>query len=157
MSVPSSNTTLITERPYFEIERTSSTLGIPDIARSTATVTYCSTSTGDSAGAAVITWTWTLVTSGTASMGSSIADRMPTTMKSAVATSTTARCASDQATMRPRSSTSRLLAEGALQDRALEREHAADDDPLPLAQPAQDLDPSPGALSQGHGVHLEVS
>ena len=31
----SSNTTVTTERPYFEIERISSTFGIPDIARST--------------------------------------------------------------------------------------------------------------------------
>src|SRR6185295_10458872 len=122
MSVPSSNTTLITERPYFEIERTSSTLGIPDIARSTGTVTYCSTSTGDSAGAAVITWTCTLVTSGTASMGRTRAERTPTITSNPVAIRTSARLASDQATTRLSRTTSVLLAERALQDGALQRE-----------------------------------
>src|SRR5580765_2925076 len=157
MSVLSSNTTVTTERPYFEIERTSSTFGIPDIARSTATVTYCSTSTGESAGAAVITWTWTFVTSGTASIGRSSAARMPRTTKSAVDMSTTARWRRDQAMMRAKSGTSLLLAEGALHDRALEREDAVDDDPLALAQPAQHLDPPGGAAAEGHGMDLEVS
>ena len=91
MSVPSSKTTVTTDSPYLEMDRTSSTLGIPDIARSTGTVTYCSTSTGDSAGAAVITWTWTFVMSGTASIGRFTAECTPTITRSAVAISTSAR------------------------------------------------------------------
>src|SRR6188472_315319 len=155
MSVPSSKTTVTTDRPYFEIERTSSTFGIPDIARSTGTVTYCSTSTGDSAGAAVITWTCTLVTSGTASIGRSAADRIPTITRSAVAISTTARWRSDQATMRPRRITSLSFAEAALQDRALDAEHAVDHDLFTRAQAAEDLHAARRRPTQGHGVQLE--
>src|SRR6185503_12399231 len=124
MSVPSSNTTVTTERPYFEIDRTSSTFGIPDIARSTGTVTYCSTSVGDSAGAGVMICTWTLVTSGTASIGRSIAERTPTSTRRPVATSTIARFRNDQATTALRMLTSLLLslffAERPLEDRALD-------------------------------------
>ena len=40
---------------------------------STGKLTYCSTSTGPSAGAAVMICTCTLVTSGTASMGTRVA------------------------------------------------------------------------------------
>lgn len=54
MSVPSWNTTVTTERPYFDTDRTCAIFGKPDIARSTGMLMYCSTSTGDSAGAAVI-------------------------------------------------------------------------------------------------------
>src|SRR5678815_5102427 len=99
MSVPSSKTTVTTDRPYFEIERTSSTFGIPDIARSTGTVTYCSTSTGESAGAEVITWTWIVVTSGTASIGSFDAAWIPSATSSNVATRTMGRLRKDQRTM----------------------------------------------------------
>jgi hypothetical protein len=70
MSVSSSKTTVTTETPYFESERISVTFGRPDMARSTGMLMYCSTSTGDRAGAAVMIWTWMLVTSGTASIGS---------------------------------------------------------------------------------------
>src|SRR5262245_31592689 len=157
MSVPSSNTTVTTERPYFETERISSTFGMPAIARSTATVTYCSTSVGDSAGAGVITWTCTLVTSGTASIGRSIAERTPTITSRVVARRTMARLRSDHATSALRNLTSLLLAERSFENRALEREDAVDDDLLTDAQAAQDLDASPGAVTDGDGVQLEVS
>jgi hypothetical protein len=55
MSVSSSNTTVTTDTPYFDSERISVTFGRPDIARSTGMLMYCSTSTGESAGAAVMT------------------------------------------------------------------------------------------------------
>src|SRR5215203_2263382 len=139
MSVPSSKTTVITDSPYLESDRTSSTLGIPDIARSTGTVTYCSTSTGDSAGAAVMIWTCTFVMSGTASMGRTSADRTPTSTSNPVATRTMARCESDQATIQLRRTTSVLLAEGVLEDRALERERAVDNDLLAGPEPTQDF------------------
>src|SRR6187551_176424 len=136
MSVPSSKTTVTTERPYFEIDRSSSTFGMPDIARSTGTVTYCSTSVGERARAGVITWTWALVTSGTASIGSSIAARTPTITRRSAASTTTARLRSDHATTALRNLTSRRLAERPLQDRALDREGALDDDLLAGAQAA---------------------
>ena len=55
--------------PAREMLRTSSRPGRPAIARSTGAVTYVSTSIGPSAGACVMTCTWTFVTSGTASIG----------------------------------------------------------------------------------------
>src|SRR4051812_32769634 len=157
MSVPSSKATVTTERPYLETERTSSTFGMPDIARSTGTVTYCSTSIGESAGAGVMICTWTLVMSGTASMGRSTAERTPTMIRRAVARRTIARWRSDQATMRPRKITSLLLAEGALQDRALEREDAVDNHLLAGAQAAQDFDATAGGAAHRDRVSLEVA
>jgi len=77
-------------------------VGTPAIARSMGTVTHRSTSTGDSAGAAVITWTCTLVMSGTASMGSTTVARSPISVKSAVASRTTGRLWSDQRTIADR-------------------------------------------------------
>src|SRR5215831_6979468 len=109
MSVSSSKTTVTTESPYFDSDRISLTLGVPESARSTGTVTYCSTSTGDSAGDEVMTCTWMLVTSGTASMGSSKEDLIPTATKTMVAATTMARLASDQRTMAARSATLLLL------------------------------------------------
>src|SRR5678809_1126393 len=157
MSVPSSKTTVTTDSPYLEIERISSTFGTPDIARSTGTVTYCSTSVGDRAGAGVITCTCTFVTSGTASIGKSIVEVIPTVTRSAVARRTIARCRSDHATTAVRRPTSFLLAEGALQDRALERERAVDDHLLARAQAAQDLDAASGRAPHGDRVKLEVA
>ena len=58
-----------TEIPNLEIDRICSTLGRPLIAPSTGNESSDSTSSGDSAGASVITWTCTLVRSGTASIG----------------------------------------------------------------------------------------
>ena len=106
-------------------------------------VTYCSTSTGDSAGAARDDLHLDVgdVGDGVDGQVQRRADaRRPRAGRSPI--STTARFRSDQATMRPRSSTSLLLAERALEDGALEREHALDDDLLARAQAAQDLDPA---------------
>lgn len=55
--MPSWNTTVTTDSPYFDTERTCSIRGSPPIARSTGIDTYFSISTGDSAGAAVMIWT----------------------------------------------------------------------------------------------------
>jgi len=80
MLVPSSKTTVTTESPNLETERTSSRPGSPLIDSSTGVVMKRSTSSGPSAGAEVRICTWMLVTSGTASMGSDrIALRPPTT------------------------------------------------------------------------------
>src|SRR4051812_40054133 len=116
MFVPSSKTMVTTEIPYFEMERTSVVRGMPAIARSTGTLTYCSTSVGARAGDVVMTCTWTFVMSGTASMGKVAAARAPTRTSSAVANSTRARLRRDQETIAERSDTSLLLAERAAQD-----------------------------------------
>src|SRR3954452_23583717 len=139
MLVASVKTMVTTDSPYFESDRTCSTFGVPAIARSTGTVTYCSTSTGESAGAAVMTCTWTFVTSGTASIGSSSAARTPATTRSRDAMITIARWRRDQATTWVRSCTSLLLAEGALEDGALQGEDPLDHDLFALAQATQDL------------------
>src|SRR4029079_6456382 len=156
MSVPSSKTIVTTDRPYFEIDRTSSTFGMPDIARSTGTLTYCSTSTDESAGAAVITCTWMFVMSGTASIGSCTADRTPTATSSPVSSSTIARWRREHATTPDRKATSVLRAERALEDGALQREHPVDHDLLACAQAAEDLDAPPGRATEGDGVKIEV-
>src|SRR5688572_22117757 len=152
MSVSSSKTMVTTERPYLDSERTSSTRGIPAMARSTGTVTYCSISTGERAGEVVITCTCTVVTSGTASMGRAMAARMPAATSSTAAAMTMARWRSDQLTVRLSSSNSFLLAEGALQDRALQGEHTLDHDLFAVAQAAQDLAPTAGGAAERDGV-----
>ena len=55
MSVPSSNTTVTTERPNFDTERISSTFGSPLMAVSTGKVMKLSTSSGASPGLSVST------------------------------------------------------------------------------------------------------
>ena len=57
------------EMPNCENDRTSLIRGMPFIAFSTGIVMNCSTSAGPIAGALVSAITWTLVTSGTASIG----------------------------------------------------------------------------------------
>jgi hypothetical protein len=69
MSVPSSKMTVTCDRPYLDNERTSWTFGIPPMAHSIGKVIRRSTSTGESAFTGVLIWTWTLVISGTASIG----------------------------------------------------------------------------------------
>src|SRR5262245_38021327 len=140
MSVSSVKTTVTTERPYLEIDRISVTCGVPAMARSTGMVTYCSASSGESAGAAVITWTWTLVTSGTASMGSLNAARMPATTKNKVAPRTMIRFRSDHATSAERSAISLLLGDGALEHEALQGEGAVHHHVFPFAQAREHLD-----------------
>ena len=53
--------------------------GVPASAVSSATVICFSISIGVNAGAVALIWTWTLVTSGTASMGSLVSDQNPET------------------------------------------------------------------------------
>ena len=63
-----------TEMPNFEIDRICSTFGRPLIAASTGNDSSFSTSSGLSAGPSVMIWTWMLVRSGTASIGSRTAE-----------------------------------------------------------------------------------
>src|SRR6476659_8641514 len=116
MSVPSLNTTVTTEIPYLEMERISVVLGMPAMARSTGTVTYCSISTGERAGAAVMICTWMFVTSGTASLESVPAAFSPSRTNNNVAARTSGRVRKDQPMMGEKSPTSVVLAERVLQD-----------------------------------------
>ena len=68
-SVSSENTMVTTERPKRENERTSCTSGMVAMACSMGNVTSRSTSGAPSEGVWVMTCTWLLVMSGTASMG----------------------------------------------------------------------------------------
>src|SRR3984893_300869 len=77
MLVRSANTAVICAKPFRENERVDSSPGIPASAVSSATVTCFSISTGVSDGAVALTWSWTLVTSGTASIGSFVRDQKP--------------------------------------------------------------------------------
>src|ERR1700747_1956800 len=86
MSVLSVKTAVTWAKPLRENERVDSRAGVPASAVSIGNVTCFSISTGESAGARALIWTWTLVTSGTASIGSLVRDHAP---DSAAATSTT--------------------------------------------------------------------
>jgi hypothetical protein len=100
MSVPSSKTTVTADKPNLEVDRTSIRSGRPLMACSTGVVMNFSTSSGPRAGDDVKTWTCTLVTSGTASMGSlAIATRPPATSTSDAITTMT-RFLTDQSRMR---------------------------------------------------------
>src|SRR4051812_10842781 len=156
MSVPSWNTTVTTEMPYFEIERICVVLGMPAMARSMGTVTYCSISTGERAGAEVMTCTWIFVTSGTASMESVRAAFSPSRANSKVATRTSGRFRKDQPMMAEKSPTSVDPAKRVLQDGALEREHALDHHLFALTQPCQHLHFASGTLTERELVQLEV-
>jgi hypothetical protein len=73
------------EIPSFEMDRTCVSPGAPAIARSTGCVICASTSVAEREGARVTTWTWTFVTSGTASMASFREAKMPIAITKSVA------------------------------------------------------------------------
>src|SRR4051812_7473158 len=139
MSVPSSKTIVTTDRPYLEIDRISVVRGVPAMARSTGMLTYFSTSTGDSAGAAVMTCTCTFVMSGTASMGSVNAARTPSARKTTDATRTMARFCRDNRTMAERTPMSLFLGDRALESDALQGEGTFDHHLFAFAEAVEDL------------------
>src|SRR5713101_5404411 len=77
MSVLSVNTAVTWAKPLRENERVDSRPGVPASAVSSGNVTCFSISIGESAGAMALIWTWTLVMSGTASIGSLVRDQAP--------------------------------------------------------------------------------
>ncbi len=76
--MPSLKVIVTCERPNLESERSSTMSGRPAISLSMGKVTSFSTSSGASAGTAVLICTCGLVMSGTASMGSRSIAQMPT-------------------------------------------------------------------------------
>src|SRR6266581_8409569 len=88
MSVLSVKTAVIWAKPLRENERVDSRPGVPASAVSIGNVTCFSISMGESAGAMALIWTWTLVTSGTASIGSLVRDQAPEIAAARVASTT---------------------------------------------------------------------
>src|SRR6266516_7583621 len=83
------------DRPNLESERISVMPGTPASSVSRGNVTSFSISSGASAGTSVLTWTCTLVMSGTASIGRRAADQSPTSNSPTAAKRTKARCRSE--------------------------------------------------------------
>src|SRR6266576_4723690 len=118
MSVLSVKTAVTWAKPLRENERVDSSPGVPARAVSSGKVTCFSISIGVSAGAMALIWTWTLVTSGTASIGSLVKDQAPDTAAATVARTTTQRWRTEKA--RIRSSNRSVLGQG-LHQLSLER------------------------------------
>src|SRR5512140_1002280 len=147
MSTPSSKTTVMTESPDLETERTWSSRGRPRMAVSTGKVTNRSTSGGDMPGDVDSTSTWTLVTSGKASMGMRRTDQAPKAMR--MTTPTRTRALFRRELSMTRSTKPMLISDqGALAHLGLQQEAARCDDRLPLREALDDLDragePFPG-------------
>src|SRR5262249_26764397 len=91
MSVFSVKTAVTWANPLRENERVDSSPGVPASAASIGNVTCFSISMGESAGAMALIWTWTLVTSGTASIGNIERDHAPEIAAARVAITTSQR------------------------------------------------------------------
>ena len=100
MSTPSSKTIVMTDRPYFETERSWSSRGRPRIETSRGYVTNFSTSRGDMPGAADRSSTWMFVTSGKASSGIFRNEVMPNPMRIRTQMATSRRCLRVKETIR---------------------------------------------------------
>src|SRR5262249_7780525 len=99
MSVLSLKTAVTWAKPLRENERVDSRPGVPASAVSIGNVTCFSISTGDSAGAMALIWTWTLVTSGTASIGNFVKDQAPEIAAASVKSTTNQRRRTENARM----------------------------------------------------------
>src|SRR5215212_4890440 len=135
MSVRSAKTAVTWAKPLREKERVSSRPGMPASTVSIGKVTCFSTSIGVSAGAMALTWTCTLVTSGTASIGRRSADQTPTTAAARVTRTTSQRRRTEKARMWPNTS----VLDRALEQLGLEQEGVAARHRLGRLQPAGDL------------------
>src|SRR5205823_6056516 len=91
MSVLSVKTVVIWANPLRENDRVDSSPGMPVSAVSIGNVTCFSISMGENAGAMALIWTWTLVTSGTASIGNIVRDQAPEIATARVASTTSQR------------------------------------------------------------------
>jgi hypothetical protein len=91
MSVRSLKTAVTWAKPLRENDQVFSSPGIPASATSSGKVTCFSISNGDRAGANALIWTWTLVMSGTASIGNLVSDHAPDTTAPSVQSRTSQR------------------------------------------------------------------
>src|SRR5512134_3666389 len=119
------------------MERISTSRGRPFMAASIGYVTNCSISTGPRAGALVRTCTWTLVMSGTASIGSWVSAYPPPTTTRTAAIRTSGRFSRLQSTRRL--SISMVLRERGLRELRLQDEAAFGDHDVACLHAGQDL------------------
>src|SRR3984957_10519050 len=148
MSVLSLKTAVIWAKPLRENDQVFSSPGMPASATSMGNVTCFSISRGDSAGAKALTCTWTLVMSGTASIGSLVSDHTPDAEAASVNSSTSQRFRTEKARMR--SIMARSILGQRFQEFGLEQERVAHRDLLAGTQPRNDLDDPVIALTQDH-------
>src|SRR5215203_2070156 len=99
MSVLSVKTAVTWEKPLRENERVDSSPGVPASAVSIGKVICFSISIGVSAGAIALIWTWTLVTSGTASIGNRVSDQKPEAAAASVTSTTSQRRRTEKSTI----------------------------------------------------------
>src|SRR3990170_7344230 len=149
MSTPSSNTTVITERPILERERTSWRRESPPMVVSTGKVICFSTSVGAIPPAWVRICTWTFVTSGKASTGSLFMAHRPAPTRRRVAITTSNRCSSEN--LRILSIIGLFLSEFAFFEFRFQEEPALRRVPLPFFQTRSDFHP---ASRLGSGRHF---
>src|SRR5438105_2191406 len=154
MSVLSLNTAVIWEKPLRENDQVCSRPGVPASAISSGNVTCFSISTGESAGAKALTWTWTLVMSGTASIGSLASDQTPHAAAARVDSSTSQRRRTEKARTRSIIAAS-ILAQRFHQLR-FERERIAHRDGLAGVKTRYDLHHAIVALAKDHLALLET-
>src|SRR5712691_7164931 len=137
MSVLSLKTAVTWANPLREKDQVFSRPGMPASATSIGKVTCFSISKGDKAGAKALIWTWTLVMSGTASIGSLVSDHTPDTAAANVSSRTSQRLRTDQARMR--SIIARSILGQRFQELCFEQERIGYCDDLAGAEPGQHL------------------
>src|SRR6476661_6907767 len=152
MSVPSAKTTVTADKPKRETERISSMRGRPLIAVSTGKVMNCSTSSGARPALLVSTCTWTLVTSGTASIGRVRSEATPITTRSSQKRRTRRRLSSEKSRMRwIMAGSSLAFAQGVLGGFGGEQESSPHHHRIPGLETREHLDE---AAHPAAGLHL---
>src|SRR5947209_8189579 len=136
MSVRSVKTAVIWAKPLREKERVDSRPGVPASAVSSGNVTCFSISIGVSAGAMPLICTCTLVTSGTASIGSLVKDQAPDTAAATVARTTSQRWRTEKARI---CSSKRSVLGQRLHQLSLERKRIRHGNHFAGTQPRHDL------------------
>src|SRR5882757_2802083 len=135
MSVASLKTAVICENPLRDSDRVASRPGAPASAVSIGKVICFSISVGDSAGAVVLICTCLLVISGTASIGSPVSAKPPSTTTVALIATTTQRRAMERPMIRSIIAVLRV----ALFQLRLQREGIDDGDGFPGGKAADDF------------------
>src|SRR5271165_2796550 len=154
MSVRSVKTAVIWAKPLRENDQVRSSPGVPASATSIGNVTCFSISSGESAGAKALTWTWTLVMSGTASIGRTVSAQPPVIAAAMVNSSTYQRPRTEKARMR--AIIVRSVLGQRLQELGLEREGVGDRDGFAGGEAGEDLADAVVAVAEAHHAFLEA-
>src|SRR4051812_3649294 len=152
MSVLSAKTAVTWAKPLRENERVNSRPGVPASVVSIGNVTCFSISTGESDGARALIWTWTLVTSGTASIGSLVRDHAPDSAAASVTSRTNHRRRTEAA--RTYSIIPSVLG-GRLEELCLEQKRVGDRNGLAGFQTRQHLSQAVVAPADHHRALFE--